>query len=103
MPAALAPSPWPVLPTPIDTQGSNARADGGVAAAPGPEIAVPGTDSCAYTTACWPGMTTRVGAASTRWSAGCAGSVASASWVKLDGSAAAVMSAIGWVHAAAEP
>src|ERR1700722_9674244 len=66
-----------VLPTPATvTHGSRARAAGGEAEDPGFEIDVTGTDTCAYTTACFPESTTRVGTASTRCSAGCAGSLA---------------------------
>jgi hypothetical protein len=64
--SAFAESRWPVFPTPIDTQGSTDREGGGVAGESGLEIDATGTDSCAYTIACWPGVTTSAGAASTR-------------------------------------
>src|ERR1700730_11786532 len=90
-----------VVPTPVTvTHGSRARAAGGEAEDPGFEIAVTGTDTCAYTTACLPESTTRVGAASTRCSAGCAGSVARSAWLKLEGTDTPVMDAIEDTQAA---
>ena len=82
----------------MDTQGSTARAGGVVAWVPGLERDATGSDSCAYTYAGFPALTTSDGAASTRCSAGWAASVARSWWVKLTGGDAPVMPTI-CVHA----